>query len=345
MTLEPASRTFAVLDEPTAGMDQVSRRRVWDLLRRKRPGRVTLLTSHSMDECEALGDRIAILRSGTLACVGSALFLKQRFGVGYNLVLAAPITAHVGDTSDGSMSALPGRDSMLALAREHVAAASFADGGVARAGETAHIVLPLSATPRFPALLRGLDEAWKGEYSLAVTSMEDVFIAASAASSSLTAGAELPLKAVPGSASDATEVAAPFFASPDAHRLRGARLLFAHAVAMLVKRLAMLRAAWSLALCTALVPAVFLVVAAMLSAVSLQAQLSVLVTQAPVLNIDAGPFPAAVPIFAFKAGSHLSRLLRYLQLLGHYHREHYLPGYPQVRQPRLVSPSQISTAS
>lgn len=297
---------FAVLDEPTAGMDQVSRRRVWDLLRRKRPGRVTLLTSHSMDECEALGDRIAILRSGALACVGSALFLKQRFGVGYNLVLAAPISSHGAGASDSTISALPGRDSMLALVRQHVAAASFADGGVARAGETAHIVLPLSSTPSFPALLRGLDDVWKGEYSLAVTSMEDVFIAASAASSSRTAGAALPLKAGSDSVSDAGEVAAPFFANPDSHRLRGSRLMFAHCRAMLDKRLAMLRAAWSLALCTALVPAVFLVVATMLSSVSLQAQLATLVTQMPLLHIDAGPFPAAVPIFAFKAGSSLA---------------------------------------
>ena len=41
-----------------------------------------------MDEADILGDRIAIMAGGTVKCCGSSLFLKNRFGVGYNLVIA-----------------------------------------------------------------------------------------------------------------------------------------------------------------------------------------------------------------------------------------------------------------
>jgi ABC-type multidrug transport system ATPase subunit len=52
---------FLVLDEPTAGMDPVSRRRVWDVLLEHKSERITLLTTHFLDEADVLGDRIAIL--------------------------------------------------------------------------------------------------------------------------------------------------------------------------------------------------------------------------------------------------------------------------------------------
>jgi ABC-type multidrug transport system ATPase subunit len=41
-----------------------------------------------MDEADILGDRIAIMAEGKVKCCGSSLFLKKRFGVGYNLVIA-----------------------------------------------------------------------------------------------------------------------------------------------------------------------------------------------------------------------------------------------------------------
>ena len=41
-----------------------------------------------MDEADILGDRIAIMAEGKVVCTGSSLFLKNRFGVGYNLVIA-----------------------------------------------------------------------------------------------------------------------------------------------------------------------------------------------------------------------------------------------------------------
>ncbi|ETN25082.1 hypothetical protein PPTG_20870, partial [Phytophthora nicotianae INRA-310] len=68
-------------------MDPYSRRSVWDILQNNRNGRVMVLTTHFMDEADILGDRIAIMAECELRCSGSSLFLKNRFGAGYNLTV------------------------------------------------------------------------------------------------------------------------------------------------------------------------------------------------------------------------------------------------------------------
>ncbi len=51
------------LDEPTTGMDPISRRATWDIIEAAKPGRAIVLTTHSMEEADILGDRIAIMVS------------------------------------------------------------------------------------------------------------------------------------------------------------------------------------------------------------------------------------------------------------------------------------------
>eukprot|EP00123_Amoebidium_parasiticum_P018720 comp24269_c0_seq1/m.45256 comp24269_c0_seq1/g.45256 ORF comp24269_c0_seq1/g.45256 comp24269_c0_seq1/m.45256 type:complete len:1770 (-) comp24269_c0_seq1:99-5408(-) len=75
------------LDEPTSGMDPAARRATWELIVKNKPGRTILLTTHFMDEADLLGNRIAIMAEGNLRALGSSLFLKKRFGVGYQMVL------------------------------------------------------------------------------------------------------------------------------------------------------------------------------------------------------------------------------------------------------------------
>lgn len=78
---------FVMLDEPTAGMDLQARRNLWNMLLSYRNDRIIVLTTHYMDEADVLGDRIGIMQNGRLVTVGSSLFLKKRYGVGYNFTL------------------------------------------------------------------------------------------------------------------------------------------------------------------------------------------------------------------------------------------------------------------
>jgi len=76
---------IVLLDEPTSGMDPVSKRSLWDFISSTMSGRSVILTTHSMEECEALCDRIGIMINGQLACLGSNLHLKSKYGKGYQL--------------------------------------------------------------------------------------------------------------------------------------------------------------------------------------------------------------------------------------------------------------------
>ncbi|XP_067006390.2 phospholipid-transporting ATPase ABCA3 isoform X2 [Anabrus simplex] len=74
------------LDEPTTGMDPVAKRHLWNVICKVRDsGRCIILTSHSMEECEALCTRIAIMVNGNFKCLGSAQHLKSKFAEGYTL--------------------------------------------------------------------------------------------------------------------------------------------------------------------------------------------------------------------------------------------------------------------
>lgn len=81
-----AQSKIVLLDEPTAGMDLGARRGLWNMLRKYRRDRIIILTTHYMDEADVLGDRIGIMANGQLKCLGSSLFLKNKFGGGYKLV-------------------------------------------------------------------------------------------------------------------------------------------------------------------------------------------------------------------------------------------------------------------
>lgn len=74
------------LDEPSCGVDPQSRRKMWDtLLRYKATDRCVVLTTHSMYEADVLADRKLVIMKGKLRCAGTSVFLKNRFGVGYDL--------------------------------------------------------------------------------------------------------------------------------------------------------------------------------------------------------------------------------------------------------------------
>jgi ABC-2 type transport system ATP-binding protein len=65
------------LDEPTLGLDVLARSELWDLIRNLK-GKVTIvLTTHYMEEAEALSDRIAIMKDGKLLVCDTAEKIKE----------------------------------------------------------------------------------------------------------------------------------------------------------------------------------------------------------------------------------------------------------------------------
>ena len=79
---------IVLMDEPTTGLDPDNRQQVWKIIQSlKSPDRLILLTTHSMEEAEALCTRIGIMAHGRLMCVGSSQHLKTQFGKGYTLTV------------------------------------------------------------------------------------------------------------------------------------------------------------------------------------------------------------------------------------------------------------------
>ncbi|XP_077534444.1 phospholipid-transporting ATPase ABCA3-like [Haemaphysalis longicornis] len=69
-----------ILDEPTAGMDPETRRNVWDVIQTVGKKHTVLLSSHDMEEADALGDFIVVMAQGRAVCAGTTAFLKKACG-------------------------------------------------------------------------------------------------------------------------------------------------------------------------------------------------------------------------------------------------------------------------
>ncbi len=67
------------LDEPTLGLDVLARAALWEVIRALRDVTV-VLTTHYMEEAEALADRVGVMAGGRLVCTGTAADLKARAG-------------------------------------------------------------------------------------------------------------------------------------------------------------------------------------------------------------------------------------------------------------------------
>lgn len=83
---------FIVLDEPSSGLDILARQKLWNAIDRMKKDKVVLLTTHSLEEAEALSTRVAIMSEGELKCVGTAEDLKLRLGKGHRLMVSLPVS-------------------------------------------------------------------------------------------------------------------------------------------------------------------------------------------------------------------------------------------------------------
>ena len=140
-----------------------------------------MLTTHFMDEADLLCDRVAIMSAGSLACVGSPVFLKSRFGSGYTLTLAKNIDKEYGRDNDNSAQYLTGLQKegsrkALHFVRSVVTNASL----ISDVGTEVTISLPLDATHLFAELLKKIDHELPtlgfASYGITCTTLEEVFL-------------------------------------------------------------------------------------------------------------------------------------------------------------------------
>jgi len=153
---------FIVLDEPTSGMDPTARRQVWEMLKNYKNNRIILLTTHFMDEADYLGDRIGIMSEGKLKCLGSSIYLKNQFGVGYNLTLVRKQGAKNESLEQTIKSILPGAIMLQDVSQE----LSFQ--------------LPNNEIANFQKLFDTLDRDGESlkidSYGVSITTLEEVFL-------------------------------------------------------------------------------------------------------------------------------------------------------------------------
>lgn len=94
------------LDEPTTGLDPEVRRLIWNIISKSKNGKSIILTTHSMEEAEALCGRIGIMAKGTLRCLANPTRLKQLYGSGFKLFFNS-LEASTEDASKFIESLLP----------------------------------------------------------------------------------------------------------------------------------------------------------------------------------------------------------------------------------------------
>ncbi|GJQ09738.1 hypothetical protein GpartN1_g1529.t1 [Galdieria partita] len=152
------------LDEPTTGMDPVSRRHAWEMIEAAKAGRVIVLTTHSMEEADVLGDRIGIMSKGRLRCLGTPLHLKNKFGTGYRLIILCKeativrkfVTRNIPETEETEMNKTPSNLFVLTF------------------------VLPRGISQKlaefFSSLERQKESLEISDYSISMSSLEEVFL-------------------------------------------------------------------------------------------------------------------------------------------------------------------------
>jgi ABC-type multidrug transport system ATPase subunit len=144
-------------------MDPVSRRQVWDLIEKVKHGRCIILTTHSMEEADILGDRIAIMRKGKLSTVGSSITLKNKFGNGFRL--------SVSTTDD-----LSSNDQIKLIVQKHLGVPRYTKD--VKGLLTTEIVR--SNIPALPNLVKELEHEGKlvgvENVELRISTLQDVFL-------------------------------------------------------------------------------------------------------------------------------------------------------------------------
>ena len=101
-TVTASEAEIIFLDEPTTGLDPISRRELWEILRGLGRDRFIFLTTHYLEEAEQLADRIGILKDGKLVSIGTLSELRRSSRYQYSIKL--PPKAPVPTLKDGEVT-------------------------------------------------------------------------------------------------------------------------------------------------------------------------------------------------------------------------------------------------
>ncbi|WVZ77360.1 hypothetical protein U9M48_025238 [Paspalum notatum var. saurae] len=148
------------LDEPSSGLDPASRQALWNAVEFAKKDRAIILTTHSMEEAEALCDRVGISADGRLRCTGTSKELKAKYGGAFVLT----VTAAAG--GDEAVEQLVRSISPAAKRTYHIAG-------------TQKFAMPKQGV-KISEVFRAMEEAKRSlnvvAWGLADTTLEDVFI-------------------------------------------------------------------------------------------------------------------------------------------------------------------------
>lgn len=158
------------IQEPTTGLDPDNRQHIWRIIQRiKSPSRLILLTTHSMEEAEALCTRIGIMAKGQLRCVGSAQHLKAKYGKGYTL----------------TVNSLPAASDEEWLEKQRVLDAFIGNGKaslLSAINRTKKFLIDKTAAPSIAEIFKRMESNKTRlsirEWGLSMTTLEEVFISA-----------------------------------------------------------------------------------------------------------------------------------------------------------------------
>ncbi|KAK3091975.1 hypothetical protein FSP39_024134 [Pinctada imbricata] len=162
-----------LLDEPSTGMDPQSKRFLWDTISLSFSGseRGAILTTHYMEEADALCTRIAIMVNGKMECIGASQHLKYKFGSGYLLEVKLRHYSHLSDEQVAEqMTSLEGY--VLQLFPDAVLLEKF--------DERAQYKVPKNNVKSLAQAFTALESAKQShsveEYSFSQSTLEQVFL-------------------------------------------------------------------------------------------------------------------------------------------------------------------------
>ncbi|CAD8203334.1 unnamed protein product [Paramecium octaurelia] len=95
-----------LLDEPTTGLDPISRQQIWNILKEIKQDRCVILTTHYLDEAQELSDYVGIIQQGKMTAFGTVDSIKRQFSVGYNILIECQNELHQKQILDQIQSTL-----------------------------------------------------------------------------------------------------------------------------------------------------------------------------------------------------------------------------------------------